>query len=651
MTAMRDALEAAIVTANKAKADGKPVGSRGLVYIADWRLNPLRDLSTGNAWTTNNWNTVSWTSENVAHDQTIIGLLLRAIAAGITVRVLVWMPYLVEYFIDKSHPQEHVWLAQAVANANSHAESGVADLAVVGLDSRVAPHPAAAHHQKMCVIRAATGYGADPVAFCGGVDFAFTRRDAPEPGAQPSHGFMAGDWQSGSPPAIAVGWPQGPSSDPAVYPTKDVAPTPSASPGNDLFPDVYGDGASHRQIWHDQHLMLQGPVVATLQNQFCERWNDGGVSEVLPSSLLTTAGRWVWPRGFLYTSSATSVLPAAEDISEIGDGTATVQMWRTIPLREDRDTVAPSTATIGSSPSPMFTRGEFTVLSGYVHAAQQASNLIWIFDQYFWSVPYCRMLNTLVKQKSNLAVIVVLPPHADSSIKEVLRAQHRARLDALQALTSGLDQELPRVVSVNLWDYRNAPSKTWGIYCHAKAHTYDGTLFVCGSANINRRSLTGDSELALAVYDPTTVAAHVRALWSGLFPGLAWPTYKDGTPIDLSADPTTTPEPPGPAFAAQFASAVVAADSNTASYGYFVTSEKAVANPKGYTLPNGVLRDADISWPVQGAVYDDGLESTSLKLRAESIPVDVGLGEPGLDDVARRIEASGLAGTWWRARR
>ena len=135
---------------------------------------------------------------------------------------------------------------------------------------------------------------------------------------------------------------------------------------------------------------------------------------------------------------------------------------------------------------------------------QTATELIWIFDQYFWSEPVGRLLNYQVRNNSGLCVLVILPPHADSTYPE----EHRARQLALQELTLGLSaDQLARVAVYNMWHPQGK-----GIYVHAKAHTYDGALMVCGSANLNRRSLTCDSELACAVVDADVVAAHQQNL-------------------------------------------------------------------------------------------------------------------------------------------
>jgi hypothetical protein len=190
-----------------------------------------------------------------------------------------------------------------------------------------------------------------------------------------------------------------------------------------------------------------------------------------------------------------------------------VQLWRTIPLRKRS--------------RPPFVRGEFTIMAGISRACQKSTELIWIFDQFFFSRPLGRLLNSLVKNAPghSLHVIVVLPPHADASFLD----EHRARKLALQELVAGFPMSAPgvfgQVAVYNLWDH----DKGRGIYCHAKVQTYDQQLLVCGSANLNRRSFTCDTEIDCAVHDPLVVARHQQRLWKLLFPRTPWPASIDFT--------------------------------------------------------------------------------------------------------------------------
>ncbi len=522
MSAMRESLEAAIAQAQQ--------GKKGYVYIADWRLNPLRDLSEDNPWMVQNrpWNE----SDSAKKDQTVLGFILRLMQAGIRVRILLWMPIKASVIGGLGpHMSDHVYIADVVSRECerlSKNDPDAKDRGIVALDMRVASPITSTHHQKMMVIRV----GDVNVAYCGGVDLAFTRRDAPDAShpykfnpiatiddlliLMKSHPpeFLGGDWQSGEnlPEVFDVEdkthrWPKGP--DTIYEALRDISkPSP---PEPDLPKEVYG---SDYQIWHDQHLGLQGPIVKTLEEQFCERWIDAG--------RVYEPGFW----GSLHHknnqvifSSKTAIKkgeilrldePKEVDLKSEVQGSSLVQMWRTIPLRMERK-------------RPPLMRGEFTVMAGISNACQAAEELIFILDQYFFSRPLARLLNHRIKndREKKLCVILVLPPYADDHPLE----EHRLRKLALNDLTAGLKLDSGKFERVGVYDLWHPTRIPGGIYSHAKVQMYDRSLLVCGSANLNRRSFTNDTELDCAVLDEDLVLKHYRRLWRVLFPDIAWPGH------------------------------------------------------------------------------------------------------------------------------
>lgn len=519
MSAMRDSLEAAIAQAKQ--------GKKGHVYIADWRLNPLRDLSEDNPWIIQNrpWNE----SDFAKKDQTALGFILRLMQAGINVRILLWLPINASIFAGLGqHMNDHVYIAEVVSKECerlSKNDPSAKDRGIVALDMRVASPITSTHHQKMMVIRV----GDVNVAYCGGVDLAFTRRDAPDashpyiydPNAtlddllilmesNPPQ-FLGGDWQSGKnvPQVFDVQdkthrWPKSPDT---IYDALRDVSEPS-HPEADLPKEIYGDD---HQIWHDQHLRLQGPIIKTLEEQFCERWQDAGnvYESGFWGSLHIKNNQVIFSSKTAIKDGDIKRLNEPKEVDLVPGGSSLVQMWRTIPLRMERK-------------RPPFIRGEFTIMAGIANACQAANELIWIFDQYFFSRPLARLLNHLIKndKKKRLCVILVLPPYADDHPNET----HHARKIALNDLTAGLtlgSGKFERLGVYDLWHPSRIPG---GIYCHAKVQLYDRSLFVCGSANLNRRSFTCDTELDCAVLDDELVLKHYRRLWRVLFPDTAWPS-------------------------------------------------------------------------------------------------------------------------------
>lgn len=503
MNAMRDAFESAIDAAGALAAQGKPPGQRGHVYIADWEFNALRDTSADNPWGDGPWDPEG----TVVKDQTALGLVVRLMSAGIVVRLLLWMPDATQRETVTNLADDHWAVAAAVQDHNATLQRlwGLSEpVGVVALDLRVAASPLAVLHQKAIVVRV----GSVNVAFCGGVDLAFTRRDF---GLGPGRSVGAGDWQSGDTlPHPGDGWPKQSPPPYGGYPAYPypgstlVDSTPETLPAN-----VYGHGNQH---WHDHHLLLRGPVVATLEEQFAERWimDCNGRARVFDrDSAIGSAGQVQLTSAAAVSDGRVEPLLAARPVAPAG--TATVQMWRTIPLRP------------GISVGP-FARGEFTVMAGLAKAVSQATELITIWDQCFWSEPLARLLATQLMANPVLRLLIVLPPYGNDPDTDKAAMDLMLRKNALADLWHGLDGDgRSRVAVRDMW----AQDLNVGVYVHAKTQTYDEQLLVCGTANLNRRSTECDAELDCATLDPPTVRTQLAALYYCLT-GRFWSDFSAG---------------------------------------------------------------------------------------------------------------------------
>jgi len=593
MIAIREDLEKAILEAKAMKKaeeeEGKdkfPPGGRGHVYFTGLQFNGLRDLSSKNPWGAGPWEK----GETAIKDQTALGLVLRLMSAGIQVRMLLWMPNEAEILQLENLGFEHRCMAAAVKEHDEvlQAEWEPAEpIGVVALDLRTAKPWVATLHQKMIAIRV----GRVNTAYCGGVDLAFTRRDF---GLAGTASIGKGDWQSGEmTPSTTDPWPKESPPPFGGYPKFPFEPGNGAeNVGPELDTEVYGSSFQH---WHDHHLRLEGPVVATLEEQFVERWAmEGSVAAFDFAETSWSEGQIVvTSNAYIGSGNKLAPLPAPKAVPALSGKTATVQMWRTIPVRWPTPQKSP------------FVRGEFTVMAGIAKAVLASTELITICDQYFWSVPLARLLAAQLKAQKNLKLLIVLPPFGStpSEVPFELGLRQAALKTLYDMLENAANRE--RVMVRDVWSY----SQGRGVYVHAKSQTYDDKLFVCGSANMNRRSLQCDGELDCAVLGEEAVRRHLGELYACFtgselkvtepdFLGRFWTEIKTKTPgKTLTTDPL---------FA------------------------ESVSEPK---TPNGVKMN-----PVYPAVY--GLfEPTSVKDTVDD-------GQRNLAEITSLLEQYGDNGTW-----
>lgn len=232
--------------------------------------------------------------------------------------------------------------------------------------------------------------------------------------------------------------------------------------------------------WHDIHLRLQGPAVYDVETVFRERWED-------PNPLTLSPWRALVSRVRRDDHSPTPLGPQAPPPPSPADVDPTrghaVQLLRTYPSR---------------LPAYPFAReGERSVARALWKVAPQAQRLLFVQDQYLWGPGVADLFAHCLAVNPRLRLVVVMPHYADQdgALKEP--PQMVGRHLGLSAIRRAGGS---RVAAYGLENASGTP-----IYVHAKSIIVDDFWASIGSANLNRRSWTHDSELTAAVVD---LAAH-----------------------------------------------------------------------------------------------------------------------------------------------
>ncbi|CCH88484.1 Phospholipase D/Transphosphatidylase (fragment) [Modestobacter italicus] len=222
--------------------------------------------------------------------------------------------------------------------------------------------------------------------------------------------------------------------------------------------------------WHDVQLQLRGPVVRDVEAVFRQRWKD-------PAPLT----RWPWqtvPDRLAGLPRTARPLPAPAP-PPAPAGTCTVQLLRTYPPRRPAYPYAPD--------------GERSVARAYAKALARARRLVYVEDQYLWSRDVARVFAAALRRAPGLQVVAVAPRYTDKEGRADVLASMLGQNSAWRAvLAAGGDR-------VHLFDLESPAGRP--VYVHAKVCVVDDVWAAVGSANLNRRSWTHDSELTAAVLD------------------------------------------------------------------------------------------------------------------------------------------------------
>lgn len=221
---------------------------------------------------------------------------------------------------------------------------------------------------------------------------------------------------------------------------------------------------------HDVQVELRGPAVREVEDAFRERWEDPAAPSRLPWHAV--------PDRIHGLRRSASPLPAAAPDPPPA-GTCAVQLLCTYPRRRP--------------PYPHAPLGERSIARGYAKALGRAQRMVYVEDQYLWSVDVARVFAAALRRSPRLHLIAVVPRHPDVQKRVYLDA---AGLGHAEALAMVHEAGGDRVQVLDVENHEGVP-----VYVHSKLCVIDDVWAAIGSDNFNTRSWTHDSELAAAVVD------------------------------------------------------------------------------------------------------------------------------------------------------
>ena len=221
--------------------------------------------------------------------------------------------------------------------------------------------------------------------------------------------------------------------------------------------------------WHDLQAQIHGPAVAEIADTFRERWND---PTPLRSRIRPLRKPDPHPRKDLLGSFR------CEDSPDVAPGTQSVQVLRTYPAKRPRYPFAPD--------------GERSIARAYLKAFRRARRLIYIEDQYLWSMSAAVALGQALHDHPELRLVVVVPRYPDEDSRLSGPPNRIAQINVIRHL---------KAIGGPRFAVYDLETERFPIYVHAKICIIDDVWMTIGSDNLNRRSWTHDSELSCAVLD------------------------------------------------------------------------------------------------------------------------------------------------------
>ena len=475
------------------------------VWLVNWQISPATFGYGGSATLYADAAGAAFEEGRKAYPEACLGFYLQsAIAAGVDVRLMPWYNIFYEPLRD-----QNIEIARAVNQyydaSAYHTPTGPSDVGRDAIDvTGMNPIPAnfkrgfgfvdnntrgmASHHQKVSFIR--NRYG--NYAFLGGIDLTPGRWDTNE------HHSPETRKPFREPPRTGT------------------------------------------QGWHDVHVMLEGPVVRDVANNFLQRWNAfvadppglltdypvdlNGVTAIQNIPDIPQEGVPHWPGP---VSDRAPDAPLDPDVAPNPDteldrgeegrrtrrATQVCAIVRTIPPFIDAYNSFVKARPIPNNGEPL---GELGCRASYKCAMENARHYVYIEDQYFVEPELIDILLARLTDpdpKTRLRRLFVVLPHilADQKFVDAIyhhfRTQHTLRIrEAVRAMLAterGVDPiAIPQIDVDSIFTVAHLEHPSGEeIYVHAKHMIVDDLWMVISSSNISKRGMTYETEIGVAITD------------------------------------------------------------------------------------------------------------------------------------------------------
>lgn len=282
---------------------------------------------------------------------------------------------------------------------------------------------------------------------------------------------------------------------------------------NDLekpYQDLVDRSTTPRMPWHDIGVLVQGATARDVARHFIQRWN----ATKMEKAKLNQAYPFLLPKSYKDCKSSVPFIERAAIHNVKCQVLRSVSSWSAGFL--DSETL------------------EQSIQEAYIHAISKAERYIYIENQFF--ITLASMERTAVKNRIGETLLKrIIRAHREGAVFRVfvimpLLPGFEGEVGgpsgtALRAITHwnyasisrGRDSILNRLIEAGIEDpseyitfhglrthaMLNGTLLTELIYVHSKLLIVDDNTVICGSANINDRSMiaTRDSEIAVIIHD------------------------------------------------------------------------------------------------------------------------------------------------------